>query len=145
MSNRYRRVPADKVIKQIAKQLNGYDREPFQDVLATALACGPSKRSWKRLATQHPEKWARALNDVGRLAGYAQQVEHSHTHLHKQDPVEVARQLVTAKGRTKAIRMLDDAGLPGELLVNKATTTIEGDFDRVETQPEPAETAPDAL
>ena len=115
------RVPADAIIAEIEKQLGSYDRTPFHNQLARAIACGPSRTAWQRLAKQNPEKWARALTDLSRVSGFADRKEQI---VIKPEPEQVAKELVARFGRAKACTMLESAGLPTSLIGD----TVDGEI-----------------
>ena len=106
-------MPADAIIEQLEQQLSGYDRTPFHQQLARAIACGPSKTAWRKLATNAPDKWARSITELSRAAGFA---ELKAQIIIKPEPEQVAAELVARFGRDKALTMLNAAGLPSTLV-----------------------------
>ena len=106
-------MPSDAIIAELEQQLSGYDRTPFHQQLARAIACGPSKTAWRKLATSAPDKWARSITELSRAAGFA---ELKAQIIIKPDPAQVAKELVTRFGRDKALIMLGAAGLPSTLI-----------------------------
>ncbi len=106
-------MPSDAIIAELEQQLSGYDRTPFHQQLARAIACGPSKTAWRKLATNAPDKWARSITELSRAAGFA---EIKAQVIIKPDPKQVAVELVARFGRDKALIMLTAAGLPSTLV-----------------------------
>lgn len=102
MSKNLRRLPGDDIIERIGAQLAQHDRKPVQSVLATALACAPSKTAWARAARRDPFKYARALADLHRTAGFAERKEQVTV---KISPEEAARELVAKHGYEKALML----------------------------------------
>jgi hypothetical protein len=94
------RVPGDDIIDRIEQQLARGDRSPVQGVLATALACAPSKTAWQRAAKKDPFKYSRALADLHRTAGFADRKEQITV---KATPDDVARELVAKYGYDGAL------------------------------------------
>jgi len=103
------KLPGDDVIAEIEKQLGNYDRTPFHEQLARAAACGPTKSAWRKMSKDDPGKWARALVDLGKIAGFAERREQV---IIKPEVEDVARELVAKYGYVKALQMWRNHDLP---------------------------------
>ncbi len=125
MSKNLRRLPGDEIIERIAAQLAQHDRQPVQGVLATALACAPSKTAWARAARRDPFKYARALADLHRTAGFAERKEQVTL---KITPEEAARQLVEKHGFEKACLKWQMADLPAAIIEKFDPKVIDGEL-----------------
>jgi hypothetical protein len=122
--NNLKRLPGDDVIDEIERRIGSYDRTPFHGQLARALACGPSKTAWRKLAKADPAKWARALTDLGKISGFAD-LKQTDIHI-KPEVDDVARELVAKYGYQKALQMWEPTGLPMEKIQAHAPI-IEGE------------------
>lgn len=124
MTTNLKRLPGDAIIKQIEKQLGVYDRSPFHEQLARALACGPSKTAWQRMATRAPDKWARSVRELAIVSGFAERQERVITH---KDPKLIAEELVARYGREQADQMLRNHGLNLDACLGQTKEPIEGE------------------
>jgi hypothetical protein len=92
-------MPTDEEILAVAKQmaagkrskpawnaddvrfkLRGYDRTPFLDVLQHWLENGPSVGDVEALAKKSPDKWASAVTQLARIAGFTEKTESTINH-----------------------------------------------------------------
>jgi hypothetical protein len=55
--------------------LRSYDRTPFLDLLAEFMECMPTPQTIMAFADKYPDRWAKALVDLGRLGGFADKKE----------------------------------------------------------------------
>jgi len=94
-------------------QLARYDRAPFQGALAKALINEPGHKHWRDMAKADPEKWSRSVAMLAKAAGYADKSERISVNL---DPATMARELVARFGHTRALSLLEAAGLPASLI-----------------------------
>lgn len=54
------------------------DRRPFAEAVTKALLNGPKAQHWRELASKAPDKWARALTELGKLSGFTEKQEVRH-------------------------------------------------------------------
>lgn len=57
---------------QLRLKLQSYDRTPFLDLLAIWMECAPSPQTIMAFADKYPDRWTKALTDLGRLGGFAE-------------------------------------------------------------------------
>ncbi len=134
MSNALR-VSKKAVVERIQAQLSSYSRAPFHKPLATALANAPGHKHWRDLAKSDPDKWARAVGQLAKTAGYAEVKE---VHKISNDPEKLARELVARFGHTRARILVQAAGWPADLI---PVITIDHDTQAIipdDSAPEPA-------
>lgn len=60
---------------QLRLKLQSYDRTPFIDLLALWMECAPSVQTILAFANKYPDRWTKALVDLGRLGGFAERKE----------------------------------------------------------------------
>ena len=60
---------------QLRTKLQSYDRTPFLDLLASFMECAPTPQTVFAWAERYPDRWAKALTDLGRLGGFADKKE----------------------------------------------------------------------
>lgn len=107
------KLPEREVFQRIESRLARYDRGPFQEQLARALACGPSKSAWRSLAKKNPAAWAQSVEKLAKVSGFAERTESLSLTM---DPQQIARELVARHGPDKAALLLQAAGLPSGLV-----------------------------
>lgn len=56
---------------QLRQKLKSYDRSPFLDVLALFMECIPTPQTIMAFADKYPDRWTKALLELGRLGGFA--------------------------------------------------------------------------
>ena len=54
----------------VAAEITVLMREPFQRALASMMQCAPDPDSIKNFAKKSPDRWAQAVSQLARLAGY---------------------------------------------------------------------------
>jgi hypothetical protein len=52
-----------------------YDRTPFIDLLALFMECTPEMEVIEQFAERYPDRFVKALSDLGRLAGFAEKTQ----------------------------------------------------------------------
>ena len=57
---------------QLRLKLQQYDRTPFLDLLAIWMECAPTPQRVMEFADRYPDRWTKALVDLGRLGGFAE-------------------------------------------------------------------------
>lgn len=60
---------------QLRTRLQSYDRTPFLDLLAIWMECTPSPQTIMAFADKYPDRWTKAMVDLGRLGGFAEKKE----------------------------------------------------------------------
>src|SRR5262245_44528809 len=60
---------------QLRQKLQSYNRVPFLDLLAIWMECMPSPQTVMAFADKYPDRWTKALVDLGRLGGFADRKE----------------------------------------------------------------------
>jgi hypothetical protein len=61
--------------EQLRLKLQSYDRTPFLDILAIWMECAPTPQTIMAFADKYPDRWTKALLDLGRLGGFAEKRE----------------------------------------------------------------------
>jgi hypothetical protein len=61
--------------KQLRERLSQYDRTPFLDVLAIWMECTPTPQTIMAFADKYPDRFIKAMTDLGRLSGFAEKRE----------------------------------------------------------------------
>ena len=117
-------LPTEEVIAIIAERLSKFDRMPFADELADALACRPSRTSWTKLAAKHPDKHAQAVVALSKPAGFAERTE---TRVVR-DPFQLMRDCIELYGAEEAKSMFKLVGLPED-----AAVALIGQVEKVQT------------
>ncbi len=110
-------------LKRIGDAIARGAREPFREILSSAVAAAPSGEAWSALAERHPDRYVRAVRDIAPLAHHAyaprSSVEHTSVSL---DATAVALELVRRYGPERAGAMLEASGLPAALALDAART-----------------------
>tara|TARA_Y100000310_G_scaffold331518_2_gene405223 strand:+ start:45 stop:467 length:423 start_codon:yes stop_codon:yes gene_type:complete len=57
---------------QLYAELTSFSRQPFVEILSEMLQCIPTADALQEFADSHPDRWANAVNTMGKLAGYEQ-------------------------------------------------------------------------
>lgn len=114
-------IPAKNVRDALEKRVARQDRQPFQEMLATAMSVAPSPTAWKRFATKNPDRYTKAVQELAKMSGYVDRTEHVHI---RHDAQSVAAELVKRFGQDKARAILSNMGLPASLAGPEA---IEGE------------------
>lgn len=60
---------------QLRLKLQSYDRTPFLDLLAIWMECAPTPQTIMAFADRYPDRWTKAMVDLGRLGGFADRKE----------------------------------------------------------------------
>lgn len=60
---------------QLRQRLQSYDRTPFLDLLAIWMECSPTPQTIMAFADKYPDRWTKAMVDLGRLGGFAEKKE----------------------------------------------------------------------
>jgi hypothetical protein len=60
---------------QLREKLQAYNRTPFLDLLAVWMECAPTPQTIMDFADRYPDRWTKALLDLGRLGGFADRKE----------------------------------------------------------------------
>lgn len=60
---------------QLRQRLQSYDRTPFLDILAIWMECAPTPQTIMAFADKYPDRWTKAMLDLGRLGGFAEKKE----------------------------------------------------------------------
>lgn len=60
---------------QLRQRLQAYDRTPFLDLLAVWMECAPTPQTIMAFADKYPDRWTKAMVDLGRLGGFAEKKE----------------------------------------------------------------------
>jgi hypothetical protein len=55
---------------QLYAELTSFSRQPFIEILSEMLQCIPTPDALQEFADAHPDRWANAINTMGKLAGY---------------------------------------------------------------------------
>jgi hypothetical protein len=72
--------------------------EPFQQLLADFMGCGPDPENIKRFACMYPDKWIAALKNLAHLAGYREETLVMHQHdLKKMSDAELEQAIIDLK------------------------------------------------
>lgn len=58
------------VVKQLESQMLSLSRDPFKMALAHFLAAEPDIDAINEYSKKHPDRWARAITELSRAAGY---------------------------------------------------------------------------
>ena len=119
------KIPKQLIVDRIQAQLSQYDRAPFQKPLAMALANAPGHKHWRDMAKADPDKWARAVAQLAKTAGFAEVKENRNIGV---DPEKLAKELTARFGHTKARELITAAGLPASLI---PVITIDHDSQEV--------------
>jgi hypothetical protein len=61
--------------EQLRQKLLSYDRTPFLDLLAIWMECLPTPQTIMAFADKYPDRWVKAMTDLGRLGGFADKKE----------------------------------------------------------------------
>jgi hypothetical protein len=119
-------MPAQEIVDAIKRQVATGSREPFADILATALAVPPSKTAFRSLARQNPRQYVQTLKDLAELTGFA--TRHESIQI-KHDARSMALELVNRVGRERATAILADFGLPSSLIpAQTAAEPLQGEI-----------------
>jgi hypothetical protein len=59
----------------LRQQLRMYDRTPFMDVLQVFLNSMPSVEAIENFADRYPDKWAQAIGQIAKTAGFTEKKE----------------------------------------------------------------------
>ena len=119
------KIPKKLIVERIQAQLSRYERAPFQKPLAMALANAPGHKHWRDMAKADPDKWARAVSQLAKTAGFAEVKEIRKS---SDDPEKLAKELTARFGHTKARELIAAAGLPASLI---PVITIDNDSQKV--------------
>lgn len=123
------KIPGKDIIEGIMERVARFDREPFHEHLANAIAVGPSKTSIRKLAKKNPESWSRYVGNLAKLTGYADKKESVTV---KVNASELVQRLVARAGIDGAQKILETLpngrGLMGFLpaIEGEATETTDG-------------------
>src|SRR5919106_2125185 len=60
---------------QLRAKLRSYDRTPFIDLLALWMECTPDRTTLELFANKYPDRFVKAMIELGRLAGYADKMQ----------------------------------------------------------------------
>ena len=60
---------------QLRAKLRNYDRTPFLDLLALWMDCTPDQATLELFAEKYPDRFIKAMVELGRLAGYADKMQ----------------------------------------------------------------------
>ena len=60
---------------QLRLKLQQYDRTPFLDILAIFMECTPTPQTIMAFADKYPDRFVKAMADLGRLGGFADKKE----------------------------------------------------------------------
>ena len=63
---------------ELRKRLRLYDRQPFIELLAAWLECAPTMEAVHAFAVRSPDKYATAITQIARVAGYTEKTESTH-------------------------------------------------------------------
>ena len=58
--------------EQLRAKLQSYDRTPFLDLLAIWMECTPTPQTIMAFADRYPDRFIKAMHDLGRLGGFAE-------------------------------------------------------------------------
>lgn len=119
------KIPKQLIVDRIQAQLSRYERAPFQQPLAMALANAPGHKHWRDLAKSDPDKWARSVSTLAKSAGFAEVKE---VRKSSDDPQKLAKELTARFGHTRARELITAAGLPASLI---PVITIDNDSQKV--------------
>lgn len=59
----------------IRSVLRTYDRSPFQDLLSSWLSAGPTLEAIRSFADKYPDRWAGAIAQLAKVAGFSERRE----------------------------------------------------------------------
>lgn len=91
--------------QEIRDKIEVLNTEPFKDALAMFIGCSPTQSSIREFANKHPDKWANAILNISKLAGYsgASTEINIYTQINNLSDADLQQQLLEVEDKMKII------------------------------------------